>query len=60
MNINDWVMTNAYVGQLWKQGWMYSQILVRDEAHGLIGHVIVPTDELRVIPKEVADIMRSV
>jgi len=60
MNINDWVMTNAYVGQLWKHGGMYSQILVRDDLKEVIGHVLVPTDELRVIPKEVADIIRSV
>lgn len=59
MHINDWVMTNAYVGQLWKQGGMYSQIQVRD-SQGLNHHVIVPTDEMRIISKEVADIIRSV
>ena len=56
----DWVMTNTHVGQVRKLGGLYSQIRVDDDLRRITGHVIVPTDELRVIPKEVADIIRSV
>ena len=59
MNPNDWVMTNEDVGQLWKIGGMYCQIHVFD-LEGMTHAKIVPTDEVKVISKEVADIMRSV
>ena len=59
MNINDWVMTNAYVGQLKQIGGMYCLVHV-DGGVGLMRRLIVPTNEVRVIPKEVADIIASV
>jgi hypothetical protein len=59
MNPKDWVMTNNDVGQLWQIGGMYCRIMVTD-SNGKEHPLIVPTDEIRVITKEVADIMRSV
>ena len=59
MNPNDWVMTNNEVGQLWQIGGMYCQIHIWGE-DGLKHAKIVPTDEIKVITKEVADIIRSV
>jgi hypothetical protein len=59
MNINDWVMTNNEVGQLWQIGGMYCQVNV-DGGVGIMRRLIVPTNEVKVISKEVADIMRSV
>lgn len=59
MNINDWVMTNDNVGQLKQIGGMYCQVHV-DGGVGIMRRLIVPTNEIKVIPKEVADIIRSV
>lgn len=59
MNEGDWVMTNDAVGQLTQIGGMYCQVHV-DGGVGIMRRLIVPTNEVRVIPKEVADIMRSV
>jgi hypothetical protein len=59
MNEGDWVMTNDNVGQLMQIGFMYCQVHVEGGA-GIMRRLIVPTNELKVIPKEVADIIRSV
>jgi len=59
MNENDWVMTNEDVGQLKQIGGMYCQVHV-EGVNGFVRRLIVPTNEVKVIPKEVADIMRSV
>lgn len=59
MNINDWVMTKHNVGVLHQIGEMWCQIHVFD-GNGLKYPLLVETNDIYVIPKEVADIMRSV
>ena len=59
MTENDWVMTNDYVGQILATGGMFCQICVVGEDK-LAHRKLVMTDEIRLIPKEVADIIRSV
>jgi hypothetical protein len=59
MNEGDWVMTNSYVGKLDTIGGMYCKVLVANDV-GAHHAILAPTEEVRVIPKEVADIMRSV
>jgi hypothetical protein len=59
MNEGDWVMTNSYVGKLDAIGGMYCKVLVANDT-GAYHAILAPIEEVRVIPKEVADIMRSV
>lgn len=59
MKQGDWVMTNSYVGKLDTIGGMYCKVLVSNDT-GAHHAVLAPIEEVRVIPKEVADIIASV